>query len=99
MRDSIPTALSTTEISEAAKLFRKESLRPLTEYQKRINEEAAQLALQNPVLIQRGHRHDLLERAREVVSASYQFKKASPGRRSFLHSRMRVLYQGIAERG
>ena len=75
MHDSIPSALSNTEIAEAAKLYRKESLRPLSEYQKRMNEEAAKLAIKNPVLIQRGHRHDLLERAREVVSASYQFKK------------------------
>ena len=75
MRDSIPSTLSTAEIIEAAKLYRKESLRPLSEYQIRMNEEAAKLALQNPILIQRGHRHDLLEKAREVVSATYQFKK------------------------
>ena len=50
-------------------------MRPLTDYQKQVNEDASKLALQNPVLIQRGHRQDLREKARSVVASSYQFKK------------------------
>lgn len=42
-----------------------------------MNEEASKLALQNSVLIQRGHRQDLLEKARSVVASSYQFKGKS----------------------
>lgn len=63
-----------SQIIEAACIFKKESVRPLSEYQKRINEEAGILALQNPSLLTT--RGVLLEQARErVVEAGYEFKK------------------------
>ncbi len=59
---------------EKAKIYKRETTRPLTNYQKQINEEAGMLALSNPVLLCR--RGDLLEQAREkVVEKGYSFVK------------------------
>jgi len=61
-------------------IYKKETTGPLTEYQKRINEEVGKLALVHPeLLIRQG---ELLERARDmVVESGYAFKKkASPVR-------------------
>ena len=56
---------------ESAKIFSKE---PLTPYQLRINQEAGNLALQNPALLSR--HGELLEiPQKEVVEQGYQFKK------------------------
>lgn len=41
------------EIKEMAKIYQKETSRPLTPYQKRMNEAAQELCLQNPALLQR----------------------------------------------
>ncbi len=59
---------------EKAKIYKKETTRPLTKYQKEVNEEAGMLALDNPALLCR--RGDLLELAREkVVEKGYTFVK------------------------
>lgn len=73
---------SRSEIATSAKIFRKETCRPLTLYQKRINEEAGNLAVENPsLLMQRGK---LLEQARDVVVLSgYQFKKGTSRSKTF----------------
>ena len=57
-----------------AKIFKKETTRPLTNYQKHINEEAGMLALSDPSLLcRRGH---LLAQARsKVVEKGYTFVK------------------------
>ncbi len=61
-------------VLEMAKIFKKESSRPLTNYQKQINYEAGMLALDNPALLAR--RGNLLELAREkVVDSGYTFVK------------------------
>ena len=59
---------------DMARIFRKETSRPLTTYQKQMNEEAGHLALSDPSLpCQRG---ELLERARgNVVEKGYSFVK------------------------
>ena len=59
---------------EKAKIFRKDSSRPLTNYQKQINEEAGVLALSSPSLLCRCG--ELLELARDKVCESgYNFVK------------------------
>ena len=59
---------------ENAKIFRRESSRPLTNYQKQVNEEAGLLALNNPSLLCRCG--ELLELAREkVMEGGYNFVK------------------------
>ena len=59
---------------ENAKIFRKESSRPLTKYQKQVNEEAGLLALSNPSLLCRCG--ELLELAQEkVMEGGYDFVK------------------------
>jgi len=50
---------------KSALIYKKETTRPLTEYQKRINEEAGKLALVHPELLTR--QRGLLERARDMV--------------------------------
>ena len=59
---------------ENAKTFRRESSRPLTNYQKQVNKEAGLLALSNPSLLCR--HGELLELAREkVMEGGYNFVK------------------------
>ena len=70
-----PSFLDEEEIVEGAKLYRKETARPLTDYQKRINEEAGKIALKRPSLIQKGCRNILLQEARETVVKTYPLKK------------------------
>ena len=47
----------------------------LTDFQERVNAAAVELALQNPALVRKGNRGELLEVARKKVSESYTFKK------------------------
>lgn len=53
------------KVREAARIYKKKSSRPLSNYQKQVNEEAAQLALSDPSLLNR--RGDLLELAQKRV--------------------------------
>ena len=70
------------EVFKSAMIFKKETTRPLTDYQKRINEEAGKLALTHPELLTR--RGELLEKARElVVMSGYTFKKGKSRSRKF----------------
>ena len=46
--------LGSEEIKAMSTIFKKETKRPLTNYQKRINEAAQELCLANPGLLQKG---------------------------------------------
>ena len=60
-------------VREQAMIYRKPKL---THFQQMVNTAATELALHNPVLIQKGNRGELLERARSKVSTEgYNFKK------------------------
>ena len=62
------------EVFEKAKIFRKDSSRPLTDYQKQVNFHAGKLAIANPALLCK--RGELLELARtEVHESGYTYKK------------------------
>ena len=63
---------SRAEIKEQALIYRKS---PLTDFQESVNAAAIELALQNPSLVRKGNRGDLLELARKQASQSYSFKK------------------------
>ena len=58
---------STWRLFDLKQLYKKSDVRPLTEYQKRINEEAQQICEQNPTVLR--SRLQLLE------AETYQFKK------------------------
>ncbi len=60
-------------IREAAKIYRKQTSRPLTPYQKQINECAQDICIKNPTMLR--SRARLLEAAREVVDSTYAFKR------------------------
>lgn len=60
-------------ISEQALIYRRDNLTP---FQQKVNSAAVDLALQNPVLIQKGNRGELLNKARaRVADEGYNFKK------------------------
>ena len=69
-------------MKEAAIIYRKEKSRPLTEYQKRINEVAQEICLQNPTMLRK--RGCLLEKAREKVDSTYSFKKGKSRAKKYL---------------
>ena len=56
-----------------AVIYKKEDLRPLSNYHVRINEEAVKICENNPSMLR--SRSALLEAARSKVNESYQFKK------------------------
>ena len=61
------------KVQEQALIYRKPNL---TSFQQNVNSAAMELALENPVLIQKGNRGELLEKARSrVPSDGYNFKK------------------------
>ena len=65
--------VSEEDIRAEATIYKKESTRPLSGYQKRINEVAQDICLKNPSMLR--SRSKLLEAARKVVDETYQFKK------------------------
>lgn len=77
-------SLDKMEVREAAKIYRKEKSRPLTEYQKRINEVAQEICVQNPTMLHMRGR--LLEKAREKVDSTYSFKKGKSRSKKYLTS-------------
>lgn len=67
---------------EAAKIYRKECSRPLTQYQKQVNEEAIHLALNDPSLLNR--RGELMKLAQsQVYQKGYQFLKGKSRSKRF----------------
>lgn len=60
------------EIRELAIIYKKESLRKLTDYQRRINEVAQSMCVKNPTMLR--SRQKLLLAAQEV-NKTYHFKK------------------------
>ena len=66
--------LSDEEIMDMAIIYRKETNRPLSRYQRRMNDAAQQLCLQNPGLIRK--RQLLIDTARErIIADGFQFVK------------------------
>ena len=59
--------------TELLLLYKNESVRPLTNYQRRINEVAQEICLRSPSML--CNRQKLLEMARTKVDETYQFKK------------------------
>ena len=60
-------------IRASATIYKKESVRPLSEYQKKINIEAQSICVRNPSMLR--SLSALLEEAKRRVNESYQFKK------------------------
>uniref|UniRef100_A0A1X7VJN1 Uncharacterized protein n=1 Tax=Amphimedon queenslandica TaxID=400682 RepID=A0A1X7VJN1_AMPQE len=60
-------------IKAAATIYKKQDIRPLTQYQIKINEAAQNICLSNPSKL-RNH-SALLEAAKAIVNQSYEFKK------------------------
>ncbi|XP_065918714.1 uncharacterized protein [Dysidea avara] len=65
--------LSDEDIKQRALIYKKESIRPLTEYQISVNKAAQEICLQNPVYL--SSHQKLLDAARSKVNSSYSFKK------------------------
>ena len=60
-------------IRKEATIYKKQSVRPLSNYQKMINSEAQNICVKNPSMLR--SRSALLEAAKIIVNESYQFKK------------------------
>lgn len=68
---------------EMAKIYKKEASRPLSNYQKMINEVAGELAVKDPSLLSR--RGDLLDQARvEVQQRGYNYVKGKSRAKRFM---------------
>lgn len=65
--------LAEAEIRELAIVYKKESLRKLTDYQKRINDVSQEICVKNPTMLR--NRKKLLLACQEEVNKTYQFKK------------------------
>lgn len=67
--------LEQEEIIEMATIYKKETSRPLTNYQKQLNKAAQSLCLENPGLLCK-KRSFLIETARQkIIDKGFQFKK------------------------
>ncbi len=65
--------LEENKIRELATIYKKESVRPLSNYQRRVNEIAQEACIKNPSMLR--SRKKLLELACTRVDDTYQFKK------------------------
>ena len=66
--------LDEKQIREEARIYRKESKRPLSLYQKKMNAAAEEICLVNPSMLVK--RSDLVEAARvRIIEEGFQFKK------------------------
>jgi predicted ribosome quality control (RQC) complex YloA/Tae2 family protein len=72
------------EISEAAKIYKKDNVHPLTEYQKKINEAATNICLKNPSML--ACRARLLDTCRDVVNSDNKFKKGKSWSKRYVQS-------------
>ena len=62
------------QVREEARIYRKEAKRPLSSYQKKMNDAAEQICLENPSMLRK--RSDLVEAARSrIIEEGFQFKK------------------------
>ena len=78
------TSLDEEEVREAAKIYRKEKRRPLTDYQKQVNDAAQNICMKNPTMLR--SRARLLEAAREIVDSTYSFKKGQSRSKKYVSS-------------
>ena len=68
------TLLGSEEMKEMATIYKKETQRPLTNYQRRMNEAAQELCLAHPGLLQK--RKILMDAARaQIINEGFQFVK------------------------
>lgn len=65
--------LEEEEIRAQASIYKKDTTRPLSDYQKKVNKAAQDICVKNPSLLR--SRQKLLEAARSKVDETYQFKK------------------------
>jgi len=65
--------LSDEDIKQRAIIYKKQSIRPLSEYQISVNKAAQEICLQNPTYL--SSRQKLLDAARSKVDITYSFKK------------------------
>ena len=65
--------LAEAETRKLAIVYKKESLRKLTDYQKRINDVLQEICVKNPTMLR--NRKKLLLACQEEVNKTYQFKK------------------------
>ena len=70
------------EIRESAKIYRKENIRPLSDYQKKINDAAGSICIENPAMLK--SRARLLSLARDIVDSDYAFKKGKSRSKRYL---------------
>jgi hypothetical protein len=75
---------SVSKIKEAAKIYKKEDRRPLSDYQIKINEAAANICIENPSMLH--SRARLLHSARDIVDSNYAFKKGKSRSKRYLDS-------------
>lgn len=61
------------EIRQQATIYKRETSRPLSDYQKAINKSAQEMCIHNPLML--GSRQKLLNAARQEVDVTYRFKK------------------------
>ena len=62
------------QLREEARIYRKEAKRPLSSNQKKMNDAAEQICLENPSMLRK--RSDLIEAARSrIIEEGFQFKK------------------------
>ena len=74
------------KIRAQAVIYRKEGKRPLTDYQKQINDAAGDIAVRDPSILAR-KKSELMEAAKDEVYASgYKFKKGRSRSKRFLSS-------------
>ena len=78
-RERLPPSLliinDVDAVRSQAVIYKKQDITPLTDYQKRINEEAQNFCENNPSMLR--NRSKLLEVARARVNENYQFKKGA----------------------
>ena len=67
------TGMSEEDFKQQALIYKKESVQPLSEYQKLINKAAEEICLQNPMYLR--SRQKRLDAARTKVDQTYVFKK------------------------
>ena len=70
------------EIRESAKIYRKENIRPLSDYQKKINDSAGSICIENPAMLK--SRARLLSLARDIVDSDYALKKGKSRSKRYL---------------
>ena len=71
-----------TEVMQQAVIYKKETVGPLSDYQKGVNEAAREICVDNPTMLR--NRGRLLEAAKQKVhEGGYAFKKGKSGSKTY----------------